>query len=259
MLDRAVLRFLPIAVLLAAPRIACAQSGPGAERRATATVVVSVADATNGAPVADATVRLPSLGREARTDWLGEARLAGVPAGVQTVEVRRLGYAAATMRLDVAGDTVGAVFVLEPSSAEMDTVRVVAPGVPPRLQEFETRRARGVGRFLTQEVLEREKEPRLHFALAAQLPGLMVMPDATRLGRYLLKSRRANLVTSLKKSPSGATCSVDVYLDGVYTDEIDFLTPTMLSGVEHYPMSAAPPQYRRPTGSCHVVLLWSRF
>lgn len=251
--------FLTLALLVtvAGPRAGRAQS-TGAPRAGTSVIVVAVADAESGAPVRDARVRLPGLDREARTDWLGEARLARVPAGTHTVEVRRLGYAPAALQLAVHGDSVGAVFMLEPASTEIDTVRVTERAVPPRLQEFEARRARGVGRFLTQEVLEREEEPRLHFALAALLPGLTVLPDATRPGRYLLFSRRAAVRTSLRGGTPSTDCSVDVFLDGMKIDDLDAITPTMLAGVEHYPMSAAPPQYRRPTGSCHVVLLWSR-
>ncbi|HYD52635.1 MAG TPA: carboxypeptidase regulatory-like domain-containing protein [Gemmatimonadaceae bacterium] len=228
-----------------------------------AVVVISVADAQSGAPLADAEVRLPGLRRAARTDWLGEARFDRVAEGTHAVEVRRVGYAPATLTLVVRGDTAGAVFMLGPAPASataLDTVRIRAAMPRPWTQEFETRRRMGIGRFLTDTVLAKEKEHlKLPFVLANNLPGLVAVPDAARMGRYILVSRRAAIVTSFSGRGSGGLCGVDVYLDGTqYRDDLDGIDPRTLGAVEHYAMTAAPPQYRRSTGSCHVVLLWTR-
>jgi len=59
------------------------------------TLIVSVGDAMNGAFIADAEVRLPSLGRTARTKWDGEASFAGLSPGQYRVQVRAVGYAPA--------------------------------------------------------------------------------------------------------------------------------------------------------------------
>jgi len=55
-------------------------------------------------------------------------------------------------------------------------------------------------------------------------------------------------------------CAVDVYLDNMlYLDDLDAIRPWEVEGIEFYTMETAPPQYRRGTGSCQVVLLWSKW
>ena len=58
-------------------------------------LVVSVGDAATGAFIPDAQVRLPSVGRVARTQWNGEARVAGLSDGRYRIQVRAIGYAPA--------------------------------------------------------------------------------------------------------------------------------------------------------------------
>src|SRR6266576_1367791 len=78
----------------------------------TTVVVAGVADAETGAPLTDALVRLPDLGRAARTDWIGEARIPGIKPGPVRIEVRKLGYAPSDITLMVKGDSIGPVFML---------------------------------------------------------------------------------------------------------------------------------------------------
>ena len=104
------------------------------------TVIVSVADAENGNPLEGAQVRVPDQGRVARADWLGEARLANVARGPHALQVRAMGYAPSDITVDVTGDSVGVVFMLQSIASRLDTVRVFAPAVPQRLEAFETRR-----------------------------------------------------------------------------------------------------------------------
>jgi len=73
----------------------------------TSVIVAGVADADTHAPLPDAQVRLPDLGRLARTDWMGEARIGGVPFGPTRIEVRKLGYAPPDITLPISGDSIG--------------------------------------------------------------------------------------------------------------------------------------------------------
>lgn len=231
----------------------------GASPRATV-ILVGVADATTGLPLVAAQVRIQKLGRVALTDSLGEARLTDVPAGLHQVEARQIGYARGSVPLAVKRgvDTMGIVFMLEPIPEVLDTVRVIESHVPLRLQEFEGRRRLGIGRFLTDSMLFREKDGSLALALSIHLPGLRAVADASRPGRWGLSSTRGS--GALRTANS---CLVDVYLDGFpLADDIDAIAPAQLAGVELYSYGAAPPQYRRTrsgsSSSCHVLLLWSR-
>ncbi len=221
-------------------------------------IVVGVADGQNGAPLPDAVVRLPDVGKTARTDWIGEARFR-VPRGTHVVEVRRLGYAASSVTILAQGDSVGPVFMLERLTTSLDTVRVLGRWVPARLAEFEQRRRMGIGRFLTDSALEREGNRSVALVLSMRFPGIRAAPDPDSPGHYALQSTRVNTLLPHDASKFSAVCKVDVYLDGILYNEYDSLFPTDLAGVEFYTMGTAPPQYRRGTGACQVMLLWSKW
>jgi len=226
---------------------------------ATSVVVAGVADADTGAPLTDALVRLPDLGRAARTDWIGEARIAGIKPGLVRIEARKLGYAPADVTLIVNGDSIGPVFMLSRSTAALDTVRVFGQLVPARLEEFERRRHMGIGRFLTDSVLEKEGNLSLAVALSMRLPGIRAVQDPDIPSHSRLVSTRIGATTPRGRGLQ-LDCAVDVYLDGfLYLDDIDSISPREIAGVEFYTMGSAPPRYRRGTGSCQVMLIWSKY
>jgi hypothetical protein len=215
----------------------------------TSVIVAGVADADTGAPLPEAQVRLPDLGRLARTDWMGEARIAGVALGPTRIEVRKLGYAPADITLPVSGDSIGPVFMLARATSVLDTVTVMGRVVPTRLKDFEIRRRTGLGRFVTDSALEKEASRPLSLLLSMRFPGIRASAGRLQSMRF-----------STTISRGAGNCGVDVYLDNMlYLDDIDAIRPWEVAGIEFYTMETAPPRYRRGTGSCQVVLLWSKW
>ena len=220
-------------------------------RLTTSTVVVTVADLESGLFIPDAQVRIPALGRIARTDRLGDVRFTGVPYGRHEVAVRRVGYAPGRTEVVVAHDTVEVLFRLE-RLAVLDTIRVTATATAAPA-EFLARQRLGFGRYMDAPALDSARLDYLPFLLSTRFQGLVAQPDPERPGRYLLRSARA------ANGMRSGNCGVDVYLDGVrLQDDFDVLNPRDLAGVEVYAQSFAPAQYRRSRGACHVVLLWLR-
>ena len=240
------------AVVMTSP--ASAQGG----QYGTPVLVVNVTT-TDGRPVEDALVRIREAGRVARTNWMGEATLHRVPLGRRLVEVLRLGYAPAVVELKIEGDTVGATFVVERLTDTLSTmwIRAARPSMPAaNLAEFNRRKRMGIGRFVEDTVFEKHQLEDLALLLPKILPGVRATPHPDLPGRYILKSTRAG--NSVRTAMAG--CSVDIYLDGIQlADVLDLLKPTDVAGAELYSMDAAPAQYRRPYGACHVLLLWSRW
>jgi hypothetical protein len=233
-------------------------------RRATTVLVVQVADAATNGFVADAQVRLPTIGRVARTRWDGEVQFGDLANGKYRIEVRAIGYAPGETTVALIGDTLPVFFSLERVSTALDTVRVRAAEIPLRLQEFETRRKAGIGRFFTDSVLTEHRAQGLRLFLAYRVPGLFF-----REGTLVAKNRERD-------------CAMLVYLDGfslgptigpsyslapklphnVFAREpIDFdkFRLEELAGIEVYSRADAPAQYRPSGDYCKVVLLWSKW
>ncbi|MDE3151489.1 MAG: hypothetical protein KGL93_04520 [Gemmatimonadota bacterium] len=239
--------------LLAVLALAAALA-PTAQAQQSTTFIADVADAATGAPIRDAEVVLMDTHRLARTNWMGEAVLSGVPAGSHRVRVRRLGFVAADLELAFRGDTVGQVFMLAEAPKALDTVRVQGARVPPALQPFERRRAMGLGRFLTEAALDSAGQRDVKVVLATRFPGIVIRPDDQ--GNEELYSLRG-FMTKMRIQP----CPVSVYLDDVpiSQDDVWNLTRTWdLAGVEYYDGLSAPVQYRISGTVCGVLLLWSK-
>jgi hypothetical protein len=245
--------------------IAATPSGLSAQKHSL--VIASVADASSGAPLENAEVRLVDARMAAQTDWSGEARISEVPQGRYKFEVRHPGYAVLYVDLLVEGDSTGPVFRLASigpvPSLEPVTVNALRPTSP--LKDFETRRGQGIGKFLTADELAAQSNRSLMSIVVQAFNGLMATPDPEQTSRIILMTRRQDARLDLNALPEDkhylyeSHCGVDIYLDGSqFKDDLDTVKPGDLAAVEYYPMSSAPGQYRRLSENCGVLLLWSK-
>jgi len=112
--------FFGLALLLL-PGLAWAQQG---------TITGTVTEAETDNPLPGATVQIPDVGTGAATDSDGQYRIAGVPAGEQTLRVTFVGYQAQERTVDVpSGGTVRANFQLRTTEAELDEIVVTGVSV----------------------------------------------------------------------------------------------------------------------------------
>ncbi|MEX2530952.1 MAG: TonB-dependent receptor [Gemmatimonadota bacterium] len=112
----------------------------------TGTVTGEVVTEGSGAPLQSVSVSVDGTGRGAVTDSDGVVLIEGVPAGLQTVTARMLGYRTAAQEVEVVpGETVRVVFSLRSRPLEVGGIRVsvLRPDLQPRaeLSERELRRA----------------------------------------------------------------------------------------------------------------------
>jgi len=215
---------------------------------AQATLVATVADASTRDFLPGVEVRVVQLGRSAKTDSLGEARVAGVAAGQYRIEARLLGYKPEAVDLPFrSADTVRVTFLLTRIATTLDTTRVTAASVPSHLSEFETRRSLGTGRFLTETELVAAANSDLGRLLAQRFPGLRAVSGAAGQGTYLFSTRGG---TVKGKPPNAGLCPIQVYRNGMRSGapqeatDLSELKPQSLSGVEFYSESSTPAEYR---------------
>lgn len=225
-----------------------AQRSPHRDSIRTTALLVSVGDAADGHFIADAQVRLPSIGRVVRTRWNGEALFAGLAEGRYRVQVRAIGYAPADLEVQLQGDTLGVFCRLERLATPLDTVHIADVYAAAAPKEFEIRRRMGIGRFITDSTLNHDRMESLPLLLQSHIPGVML----NSRGLYVIEG------SGLLGSP---VCGVLIYLDGFKLTDTDLasIRPADLIGVESYSRASAPVQFRPQGNYCKVILLWSRW
>jgi len=267
-------------------------------QRARTSLAINVADLGTGSAIASADVSVPELHRQARTDSAGEARLGDLPTGSYEVRVRRIGYAAAAVLIDLRSYTAHVTILLKPSAAALDTIHVVASAVTVERQKlFEQRRKRGLGRFIGPEVLEKQSFEEFPVVAIEHFPGLALITG--RGGQWQLASRHgscgvdttyetlsssglvmrgeaqgsrvigagsgarqtvAEAATSQSSCFSDHPCHVKLFLDDqpVAETDINIVHTSELYGVEYYSTGNAPPKYQVSGAACGIILLWTK-
>ncbi|MDB4950819.1 MAG: TonB-dependent receptor plug [Gemmatimonadetes bacterium] len=239
-----------LAALAAAPHAALGQR---------AALDLTVVEAGTGTPLAG--VRVDVMGRHlsAVTDPRGAARITGIPAGIQYVQVQRMGYEVAAMPLELAaGDTLGVDVTLAPAPVALDTVAAEVDASRTRLRTngFYDRQRVGLGKFRTREQLLPVQNLPLHVALSSSMPGLRVETHSgSGHDEHWLVSPRSF-------AGGGRACIMAIYLDGIRLsdNDIDAVSTEALEAVEVYNSAAEIPAEYNTTngGSCGAVLLWTR-
>lgn len=221
-------------------------------------LVVSVTSRASGQPLMGAKVQIVGTSVAAVTDASGQLRLAGLPVGVQTVEVRRLGYA-----------TRLALVTLEPGRAASVAFRLDVQAIPVaeivvrgeqrragynylESMGFNRRRKTGGGAFLTRADLAKHDMGYLSDALR-RVAGMSFLPMGSGVGgAYVQVARNGN----------GRICPIQYYLDGVLVGpgfNIDDIATRDVEGLEVYKgASQIPPEFNRRTAGCGVIAVWTR-
>jgi hypothetical protein len=221
-------------------------AAPGMVRSQMSGSLTGVVRDSAGAPVAHA--QLSMRGTRATSDSLGRYRLAAVPAGFDTLSVRRVGFAPFASGLDVAG---GAERVF-------DVYLRAVPGVLPQvttladsadriyLADFYRHRDGGTGVFLNRREIEAKKALRTSDILR-RLPGMRFVTD--RGGRTQLRMSRSN-------------CAPDYWIDGQRAPllNVDDVPLQDIEALEVYRgESGMPPELNnRGNRECGAVVIWTR-
>jgi TonB-dependent SusC/RagA subfamily outer membrane receptor len=162
-----------------------------------------VVEAETGRPLLSAQVFIPGTGAGTLTDQSGEFVLEDVPPGQAVVRVELVGYGTLEKGVTVAsGQTASVDFELRPEIFQLDEVVVTGTAGMARRRE--------VGHAISTIVPDQAAEPvaTMDNLLAAQAPGLVVLPSSGMAGSGAQIRLRGNVSVALSNQPL-------IYVDGV--------------------------------------------
>ncbi|MEO5588573.1 MAG: TonB family protein [Gemmatimonadaceae bacterium] len=207
-----------------------------------------------GNPITGATLSIPALSLQARTDEHGEFRFPSVSPGAVHMQVRRLGFTQIERDLAVqAGETAGKLhFTLAAVPTSLAPVLVTSDRAEftGRLAGYYRRmQRRSSGYFIARDEID-QKSYRTLSQLLKGVPGINAF--ALRSGGSTVRIRQRD-------------CRPLVWLDGVPMPagevDLDAFPVSTFHGIEVYSGStSAPSDYTANAGlsSCGTILLWSR-
>ena len=121
-------------------------------------VVGRVVDAGTGAPIEAVAVAIPALDMSTLSGANGAFRLAGVPGGAHTFEIRHIAYGTRTNEVQVrGGGTLSLQVRMEPVVIDVEPLEVEIDWRPAYLEQvgFYDRQAEGIGEFYDPAFVQR--------------------------------------------------------------------------------------------------------
>jgi hypothetical protein len=208
-----------------------------------------------GHGVAGAEVRARDDQVVAFSDDSGRFHVSSMPVGARGVFVRRLGFAPARA-------------LITPSAGETDSVRVTLRAIAQSLPEitveeqhdalsrkvladFWARHARGFGKFVTRDEIERRGSSQF-VDVVRSVPSVTIQSSR---GRPDIRFRGAGYGAMFRD------CPPQYWLDGIPLERgiADEFTPENVEAIELYASPATtPPQFNTRSATCGTVVVWSR-
>lgn len=222
----------------------------------TGVVIGSVRDST-GQRLNQTVIHLVGLGGRVSpttSDDSGSYRLSGLEVGRVQLFARRIGYAPETLSVVVvAGQVQHVDFVLAVVPVELQAALVRADPTRGKMGPFNTRRARGIGSFVTRSEIEKRQANSVS-ELLRYIPGVGVVqrmagePQPVRMQRSGSSSAQTN-------------CTVSMYVDGqpYPNGNVDDFPPLSIEGIEVYKSaSEIPADFRTRDAMCGLIAIWTR-
>ena len=223
---------------------------PGVQRRE----LVGLVRDPSGTPIEGARIEIP--GTRTQSDAKGRFQLLTGNVDTVTISVHHLGFVAVEALLTARNrqwDTV--VVELDPTAQRVTgvTVKATAGQRERWMAEFEERKSRGLGVFVTRQQIAARNTTRLSDVLRDQR-GITVVRLAN--GRYGVRFATFG-------GTRGAGCLPDMWLDGVRARgmETDDVFATTVEAMELYDTFATVPmQFSQSTSTvpCGTIVIWTR-
>ncbi|MCE9601773.1 MAG: carboxypeptidase-like regulatory domain-containing protein [Gemmatimonadetes bacterium] len=201
---------------------------------------------TQGRPVEGATVGVRETSANSTTDVAGRARLAGIPAGSQTLIVRKPGSEPVTRIVALRPGIDNELTVeIGRTITMLPTVAVTGQRRSQLESDITRRRMLGYGKFFNANQLEGATRG---LAFWAMIPGVTLGMDGMD-------------VLPLLRNSLGNPCQPNVWVDGALQNSVvAWELRTYLIGarwMEIYPSSANRPPEFTSSGDCGALVIWT--
>ena len=226
-----------------------------------AAVIDGVVSDTALAPLAQAMLSITGSNVQVVTNGNGRFRITDLGSGQYVLAAHRLGYAPFSIVVQLAdGDTARVSIALKPAAVTLDTIRTMVRAISPRLSEFEERRMRGIGQFMTQFEIDRRNSVSV-VDLLRSFMSVSIADDG------VARNYRAGIARA---------CPFQYFVDGVAIPTprnpgSELPTTKEIAGIEVYANSATVPMKYQTFGSsnssgsagpggavCGVIVIWTR-
>ena len=205
-----------------------------------------------GQPLRDARVMLQGGGTVAITKPNGDFVLDSLPSGTQALNVRKLGYSAAEVAVELSSNAPATTTItLSDAVPLLETMRVEA-AQDKALSDigYLQRKQTGMGFYMDGKTINHES---MSFSDVMRVaPGLRIQPTG---------DGRTYVITDARSASNGC---VNFYVDGTLWQsmtpgDIDsYVQPSELVAIEVYHGSETPPQYTPAgQGGCATIVAWT--
>lgn len=223
-------------------------AAPGAAQRPSVTFTGVVVNRVTDAPLPEAIVQLVATDLSATTDAAGRFAFTNLASGVYLVHVRVFGYLEAHWTIDVSRrDSFDFKFPMNPLAMELNPVTVTGLTADrQRLAEFEARRARGMGHFITREQIEAS--------------GAKSLSDLLRTTRGV-QTVCGGVGCTIRMARAQQGCEPQFYIDGkAAPGYIGTNTPVLdIYGIEVFRgPSETPAEFLNSSSGCGVISIWTK-
>jgi hypothetical protein len=215
-------------------------------------------------------VHIAELRLASKTDTSGVFSFSAVPAGSWRIELRHVGFTPVDTTIIIgASERAPLTFALQPVQ-QLDTMNVSAGRSSTGIPEFEARRARGAGRFLTRDDLRANDERAFVDVLRSRLAGISFQSTAGGVRAYSPRQQAPGALNSRSQN-RGSPCYTQVIVDRVpifHQDngagpteppDLSLLLTRSFDAVEYYSEpSRTPPEFRSVGAVCGTLVFWSR-
>jgi hypothetical protein len=225
-----------------------AAAGDSAETKpltGTATLTGTVRS-PEGKPVAKARVRVADAASEAVTDSAGHFELSHLPAGTQVAEVRKLGYTLGRAQAELRRGRSTELDIRLARFASLDSVRIMAQRT--HYKAFEENRRHGSGTYLNEEQIARRN--------ASYPSDLIRGARGMRVVGVGMDARVVSARSAMRLS--GASCAVNVVIDGMQHMDINMIEPAEVGAMEIYAGASTVPMEYASGSPCGAIVIWTK-